>query len=1034
MFYILVWLDVFCSVKFFRAMLVGVVLILGMIPTIQATTDCSCDFEEKYIDEDGNYIRDENGNYIREYCRGEFTNMLENECKTLVTLYKKTNGYHWKYNSEEWSRNYSPCHWYGVRCFNYNDGHVTGLNLEDNRLKGSIPNFNNLHGLEYFNLSNNQITGSVPNFNNLSNLERIILSDNRLSGSIPKFNHLPNLEVISLENNRLRSSIPNFKFLPSLKVIDLSNNLLSGSVPNFNHLPNLRFIGLENNKLRSFIPNFNYLPSLNSLSLSNNQLSGSVPDSFSNLPNLKNLWLYNNQLTGTISDFSSLSNLENLFLSDNQLTGSIPNFSKLLNLKNLGLWGSQLSGSIPNFSHLPKLEELILRDNRLTDSIPDFRKLPNLKELFLQNNQLSGFIPNFNNLPNLNWLWLDNNQLNGSIPNFSNLPNLEFLLLSNNQLSGSIPNFNNLPSLKTLGLSNNQLSGPIPDFSHLSNLNSLYLYRNKQLCRKPNVDYSRWASAMQYSLCSSTLTIHGIHKKRSAGHFYVELIERDENTGETTEQLIYGKYPKEGYFIKNLKLGIFLSDNPSLGGIMKFYPDGIIKDDSQKHQKALNAPNIYNLKSTEEFYITQEQYEKAKRVINYHRKSKILSYNWDDNNCIDFAQEIYKTTGQNGHFTQHFTAKEKAQLGLAGIQTILRFSNTRSTRKGSKQKYIPVSAQQFSKILNMSVAEMYQHNEFLQERVFYPEQFSEEIWLLESGIDKLNITPKASNILGINSPITNYEWAINGQSLSSSAEIKLADTKNNTITLTLGNNQGQTTSIKENITIPNSNSGTMFRINTQADIYPKPLQPVAGFSIKGNGMQTVMFRGISHNVDTIITILEYPSRKIVASNDNWQDDIRIKEVPQHLHLPKTTNSGAIVDLPTGAYTIAINSHNKIGRGAIVIDLLSKSAQITRFNTIASTGHADVVGFITRGNSRKVLFLGMELNNFDPTIKVEKHIGREFLNSNANWKDAIGITKPLPKLKDAALLLDLPADAYIATISDNDGNKAGRGIFSIQVIE
>ena len=37
----LAWLDVFYSVKFFRAMLVGVVLTVGVIPTIQADNDCT---------------------------------------------------------------------------------------------------------------------------------------------------------------------------------------------------------------------------------------------------------------------------------------------------------------------------------------------------------------------------------------------------------------------------------------------------------------------------------------------------------------------------------------------------------------------------------------------------------------------------------------------------------------------------------------------------------------------------------------------------------------------------------------------------------------------------------------------------------------------------------------------------------------------------------------------------------------------------------------------------------------------------------
>jgi len=43
-----------------------------------------------------------------------------------------------------------------------------------------------------------------------------------------------------------------------------------------------------------------------------------------------------------------------------------------------------------------------------------------------------------------------------------------------------------------------------------------------------------------------------------------------------------------------------------------------------------------------------------------------------------------------------------------------------------------------------------------------------------------------------------------------------------------------------------------------------------------------------------------------------------------------------------------------------------------------------------------LIRGTENSNFDPTIQLEKQIGRELLDSNENWKDAVGMPKPLPK--------------------------------------
>jgi Leucine-rich repeat (LRR) protein len=333
---------------------------------------------------------------------------------------------------------------------------IRQLSLFDNRLSGSIPNFN-LPNLEWLELSNNQLSGTIPNFN-LPNLEWLLLFSNQLSGSIPNFN-LPNLQAVWLYSNQLSGSIPNFN-LPNLLGLSLFDNRLSGSIPNFN-LPNLRGLYLYENQLSSSIPNFN-LPNLQRLYLYLNQLSGSIPNF--NLPNLQWLDLSANQLSGSIPNFN-LPNLQRLYLNYNQLSGSIPDFN-LLNLQNLELVSNRLSGSIPNFN------------------------LPNLKQLYLSYNQLSGSIPNFN-LPNLQWLRLYNNQLSGSIPNF-NLPNLQLLHLSANQLSGSIPNFN-LPSLQLLELQNNQLSGCDADWTKVPILSYLHLERNKLVFR----DLEPAAKAMQ---------------------------------------------------------------------------------------------------------------------------------------------------------------------------------------------------------------------------------------------------------------------------------------------------------------------------------------------------------------------------------------------------------------------------------------------------------------------------------------------------------------------------------------------------------
>ncbi len=381
-------------------------------------------------------------------------NCLTADSLALVELFLSTEGFDWIDNNG-WLT--TPINeWFGVTVNNCN---IDSLSLENNNLVGEVANFN------------------------LPNLSFLNLANNHLSGTIPDFSNLPNLTSLELRSNQLNSTIPDFSNLPNLTYLNLSDNQLSGAIPDFSNLSNLIFLHLgtfylDNNQLSGFIPDFSNLPNLTNLELGGNQLSGTIPD-FSNLPNLTNLNLWENQLSGTIPDFSNLPNLTHLDLSDNRLHDIIPNFSNLPNLTHLQLGANQLSGSIPDFSNLPDLTSLYLGANQLSGTIPDFSNLPDLTDLFLAYNQLSGSVPNFSNLPDLTFLQLGVNQLSGTIPDFSNLPNLTHLLLYVNQLNGIIPDFSNSPDLIYVYLHSNHLIGTISDFSHLTKLANLDLHENK---------------------------------------------------------------------------------------------------------------------------------------------------------------------------------------------------------------------------------------------------------------------------------------------------------------------------------------------------------------------------------------------------------------------------------------------------------------------------------------------------------------------------------------------------------------------------
>ena len=76
-----------------------------------------------------------------------------------MALYNSTNGDGWT-DHTNWLVTNTPSDWYGVTV---TAGEVTGLNLEQNSLNGSLPlELGDLAGLQYLNLNNNQLSGAIP--------------------------------------------------------------------------------------------------------------------------------------------------------------------------------------------------------------------------------------------------------------------------------------------------------------------------------------------------------------------------------------------------------------------------------------------------------------------------------------------------------------------------------------------------------------------------------------------------------------------------------------------------------------------------------------------------------------------------------------------------------------------------------------------------------------------------------------------------------------------------------------------------------
>ena len=200
----------------------------------------------------------------------------------LITLYEATGGANWDENTNWLISTYSLDQWDGV--YTDDEGRVTGLDLDWNRLTGPIPEaLGNLNNLKSLSLRGNQLTGTIPEaLGQLDSLQTLDLSNNQLAGPIS--------EALLGQ-------------LDSLQTLDLSNNQLTGPIP--------EALGNLNN--------------LESLSLRGNQLTGTIPEALGQLDSLYNLRLSQNELTGPIpSALSQLDNLNTLSLRGNQLTGCIP--------------------------------------------------------------------------------------------------------------------------------------------------------------------------------------------------------------------------------------------------------------------------------------------------------------------------------------------------------------------------------------------------------------------------------------------------------------------------------------------------------------------------------------------------------------------------------------------------------------------------------------------------------------------------------------------------------------------------------------
>ena len=441
----------------------------------------------------------------------------------LIALYDRTDGPNWT-NSTNWNSFEPLDQWHGITTDA--EDRVTGIELENNSLSGSIPsNLGNLTSLMSLNLSfNSSLSGTIPYALTNLNLEELALAGTMLCApadtviqqwldSIPQSNianctetrldYFPLAALYYSTNGSAWANNTNWLSEKPLNTwygvstnasgevthLDLLANNLQGPIPpEIGQLVNLSFLYVSDNELTGNIPSeIGQLTNLTTLWLQKNRLTGSIPPEIGQLESLEVLLLFSIPLTGDIpAEIGQLKSLKELTIYHNELTGSVPpEIGQLTNLESLNIGGNALTGGIPpEVGQLKKLTRLRFESTEITGDIPpEIGKLENLKSLELVNNMLTGNIPpEIGQIASLEKLWLIDSQLSGEIPpEIGQLQNLTELSLQSNKLTGAIPpEIGQLQNIEIIELYENRLNGSIPqELGELQKLTRLHLHSNE---------------------------------------------------------------------------------------------------------------------------------------------------------------------------------------------------------------------------------------------------------------------------------------------------------------------------------------------------------------------------------------------------------------------------------------------------------------------------------------------------------------------------------------------------------------------------
>jgi arylsulfate sulfotransferase len=226
---------------------------------------------------------------------------------------------------------------------------------------------------------------------------------------------------------------------------------------------------------------------------------------------------------------------------------------------------------------------------------------------------------------------------------------------------------------------------------------------------------------------------------------------------------------------------------------------------------------------------------------------------------------------------------------------------------------------------------------------------------------------------------------------------------------------------------------------------------IGGFIVTGPGPKSVVLRALGPTLsgfglsgvlaDPVLKVYN-ASRTLIASNDNWQDDIGAAYIVQNGLAPTNPSESATLQtLAPGAYTVIVTGKDATP-GISLVELYDVSplsnSKLVNMSARGSVGTGDSVlinGFIVgdvESATVVVRALGPSLASFgvsgvlsDPILTIQDANGT-VIASNNNWQDDVNwidVRKNAlspPNALESAIVLHLPAGSYTAIVRGANG--------------